>query len=66
MAKIRVQQRVERHTWQAFCLMTDDGLSGAEVAERLQMKEPAVFVAKSNVQKMLSEEVQRMERADSR
>ena len=66
LAKVRVQQRVAPHTWEAFCLMTEQGLSGAEVAERLQMKEPAVFVAKSNVQKMLGEEVQRLERADSR
>jgi RNA polymerase sigma-70 factor (ECF subfamily) len=66
LAKTRVQQRVEPRTWQAFCLMTDDGLSGQEVAERLQMNAAAVFVAKSNVQRMLGEEVQRLERADSR
>lgn len=66
LAKARVQQRVEARTWQAFCLITDDGLSGAEVAARLEMNVPAVFVAKSNVQRMLGEEVQRLERADSR
>ena len=64
LAKARVQQRVEPRTWQAFCLMTDDGLSGAEVAARLEMNVPAVFVAKSNVQRMLAEEVQRLERAE--
>jgi len=66
LAKASVQQRVEPRTWQAFCLMTEEGLSGADVAARLGMNVPAVFVAKSNVQRMLGEEVQRLERASSK
>ncbi len=65
LAKARVQERAEPHTWQAFCLLTEDGLSGAKVGERLGMNAAAVFVAKGNVQRMLGEEVQRMERAAS-
>jgi RNA polymerase sigma factor (sigma-70 family) len=57
----RVQERVEPHTWAAFRLTTIDGLSGAAVAEQLQMKVTTVFKAKSKVQKMLQEEVKRLE-----
>src|SRR5262249_49170900 len=37
-AQNRVRQRVEPHTWQAFCLTAVDGLSGAEAATRLGVK----------------------------
>jgi RNA polymerase sigma-70 factor (ECF subfamily) len=57
----RVRQRVQPHTWEAFRLMALDGLSGAEVAERLGMKPGAVFVARSKVQKMIQEEVRRLD-----
>ena len=48
----------------AFRLTALDGLSGAEAAERLGMKPGAVFVARSKVQKMLQEEVQRLDTAE--
>jgi RNA polymerase sigma factor (sigma-70 family) len=57
----RVQERVEPHTWAAFRLTAIDGLSGAAVAEQLKMKVTTVFKAKSKVQKMLQEEVKRLE-----
>jgi RNA polymerase sigma-70 factor (ECF subfamily) len=57
----RVRERVEEHTWEAFRLTALDGLSGAEAASRLDMKVATVFKAKSKVQKMLQEEVQRLE-----
>jgi RNA polymerase sigma-70 factor (ECF subfamily) len=57
----RVRQRVKPHTWEAFRMMALDGLSGAEVAERLGMKPGAVFVARSKVQKMIQEEVHRLD-----
>ena len=57
----RVQERVESHTWAAFRLTAIDGLSGAAAAEQLQMKVTTVFKAKSKVQKMLQEEVKRLE-----
>ena len=34
-AMAEVQQRVKPHTWRAFCLLTQDGLSGAAIAEEL-------------------------------
>jgi RNA polymerase sigma-70 factor (ECF subfamily) len=60
-AQTRVQQRVEPHTWEAFVLTAVEGLSGAEVAGRLGLKVATVFKAKSKVQKMLQDEVARLE-----
>jgi RNA polymerase sigma-70 factor (ECF subfamily) len=60
-AMARVQQRVATHTWEAFRLLTFEGLSGAEVAARLGMQVTMVYVAKSKVQKMLRQEVDRLE-----
>ncbi len=61
LATTRVRQRVEPHTWEAFRLLAHEGLSGAEAASRLGMKVATVFVARSKVQKMLQEEVRRLE-----
>jgi RNA polymerase sigma-70 factor (ECF subfamily) len=60
-AMSRVQKRVEPHTWEAFCLTALEGLPGATAAERLNLKIATVFKAKSKVQKMLQEEIARME-----
>jgi RNA polymerase sigma factor (sigma-70 family) len=60
-AMARVQLRVQPHTWQAFRLLAVEGRSGAEVAEQLGMKVATVFVARSKVQKMLQEEVRKLE-----
>jgi RNA polymerase sigma-70 factor (ECF subfamily) len=60
-ARVRVQQRVEPHTWEAFCLTTVERLSGADVAARLGVKVTTIFKAKSKVQKMLQQEVARLE-----
>jgi RNA polymerase sigma-70 factor (ECF subfamily) len=57
-----VQLRVEPRTWEAFHLLAVDGLSGAEVAEKLKMKVSTVFVARSKVQRMLREELARLDR----
>jgi RNA polymerase sigma factor (sigma-70 family) len=59
-----VQQRVQSHTWEAFRLMTQEDLSGQEVAQRLGMKVGAVWVAKSKVQRMLHEEIRRLDTLD--
>jgi RNA polymerase sigma-70 factor (ECF subfamily) len=60
-AQRRVRLRVEPHTWEAFRLLTFDGLPGAEAAARVGMKVSAAYVAKSKVQKMLQEELARLE-----
>jgi RNA polymerase sigma-70 factor (ECF subfamily) len=61
VATANVRERVEEHTWEAFRLTAMDGLSGAEAASRLGIPVASVFKAKSNVQKMLREEIGRLE-----
>jgi RNA polymerase sigma-70 factor (ECF subfamily) len=60
-ATTRVRRRVAAHTWEAFRLTTEEGLSGADAAARLGMKVYTVFKAKNKVLKMLQEEVARLE-----
>jgi RNA polymerase sigma factor (sigma-70 family) len=56
-----VRQRVEANTWEAFRLTAQEGLAGAETAERLGLQVAAVFKAKSRVQKMIRDEVAKLE-----
>jgi RNA polymerase sigma factor (sigma-70 family) len=60
-AMLRVQLRVAPQTWQAFHLTAIEGLSGADAAARIPMQVAQVFVAKRRVQKMLRQEVARLE-----
>jgi RNA polymerase sigma-70 factor (ECF subfamily) len=60
-AKARVRLRVAPHTWEAFRLLALDGLPAAEVAARVRLQVAMVYVAKSKVQKMLQEEIQKLE-----
>jgi RNA polymerase sigma-70 factor (ECF subfamily) len=64
-AMARVRLRVAPQTWQAFHLTAFEGLSGAEAAERIPMQVAQVFVAKRRVQKMIREEVARLEAAEA-
>jgi RNA polymerase sigma-70 factor (ECF subfamily) len=63
LAQDQVRQRVEPHTWDAFRLTALEGLSGADAAAQLDMKVATVFKAKSKVQKMLQEEIARLEQS---
>lgn len=58
-----VRARVAAHTWESFRLMALEGLSGAEAASLLGLTLYTVFKAKNKVQKMLREEVARLESA---
>jgi RNA polymerase sigma-70 factor (ECF subfamily) len=60
-AMARVRLRVAPQTWEAFRLTALEGLSGAEAAARIPMQVAQVFVAKRRVQKMLQEQVARLE-----
>jgi RNA polymerase sigma factor (sigma-70 family) len=60
-AKIRVRLRVAPHTWDAFHLSAIEGLPVAEVALRVHLQIAMVYVAKSKVQKMLQEEIEKLE-----
>lgn len=56
-----VQSRVSQQRWQAYRLSAMEGLSGADVAEKLNMKVATVYTAKHKIQSMLEEEVKRLE-----
>jgi RNA polymerase sigma factor (sigma-70 family) len=60
-AKRRVRERVKPKTYQAYELLAEEGLSGMEVSERLEMKVANVFVARHNVEEMLKEEIKILE-----
>ena len=60
-AKVRVRLRVAPHTWEAFRLTALEGLPVAEVAARVHLQVAMVYVAKSKVQKMLREEIGKLE-----
>jgi RNA polymerase sigma-70 factor (ECF subfamily) len=60
-AKMRVRLRVAPHTWEAFRLVALEGLAVADVAATVQMQVAMVYVAKSKVQRMLQEEIQKLE-----
>jgi RNA polymerase sigma-70 factor (ECF subfamily) len=58
---VRVRLRVAPHTWEAFRLAALEGLPVAEVAARVDLQVAMVYVAKSKVQKMLQEEIGKLE-----
>jgi len=60
-AKVRVRLRVAPHTWEAFRLVALEGRPVAEVAAVVQMQVAMVYVAKSKVQRMLQEEIRKLE-----
>src|SRR5262245_56535808 len=60
-AKVRVRLRVAPHTWEAFRLVALEGVPAAEVAAEVHMQVAMVYVAKSKVQKMLQEEIRKLE-----
>jgi RNA polymerase sigma-70 factor (ECF subfamily) len=60
-AKARVRLRVAPHTWEAFHLISFEGLPVAEVAARSHLQVAMVYVAKRKVQKMLHEEIAKLE-----
>ncbi|WP_435008184.1 RNA polymerase sigma factor [Tundrisphaera lichenicola] len=59
----RVQGKVSRPTWEAFRLTALEGLSGAEASGRLAASVASVFVSKHRVQKLLKEEIRKLEAA---
>lgn len=61
LAIARVRARVAAATWDAFRLTTFEGHSGAEASGLLGIPVASVFVARHRVQKMLREEIARLE-----
>ncbi|MFO0881297.1 MAG: sigma-70 family RNA polymerase sigma factor [Gemmataceae bacterium] len=60
-AMARVRLRVQPSTWDAFRLTALEEKSGSEVAQQLGMKVANVFVARSNVRKMIEQEIRRLD-----
>jgi RNA polymerase sigma-70 factor (ECF subfamily) len=60
-AMARVRDRVEPATWEAFRLTAIVGVPAAEVARRLSKQVATIYVSRSNVQKMLQEEIALLE-----
>jgi RNA polymerase sigma-70 factor (ECF subfamily) len=60
-AKVRVRLRVAPHTWEAFRLVALEGRPVAEVAATVRMQVAMVYVAKSKVQKLLRQEIRKLE-----
>ena len=56
-----VRERVPVQQWEAFRLTALEQLSGAEAAARLGMLVATVYTARSKVQKLVRDEVQRLE-----
>jgi RNA polymerase sigma-70 factor (ECF subfamily) len=60
-AMAAVRQRVKAGTWEAFRLVALEGKSGEETARLLGVSVDLVFKARSNVTKLLREEMQQLE-----
>jgi len=61
LAAAQVRLRVEPRTWESFRLTAVEGLSGAAAAQRLGLAVLAVFQNKSRVQRMLRDEIRRLD-----
>jgi RNA polymerase sigma factor (sigma-70 family) len=60
-ATMRVRLRVAPQTWEAYRLTAVESLTGAQAAKRLGMQVATVFQAKGRVQKLLQQEVAKLE-----
>src|SRR5262249_17893810 len=60
-AMARVKARVPPQTWDAFRLTALEGWSGAPAAAQLQMRTAQVYLARSEVQGMIREDVRKLE-----
>jgi RNA polymerase sigma-70 factor (ECF subfamily) len=63
LAIARVRERVASLTWEAFRLTTFEEYSGAEASQLLGIPITSVFVAKHRVQKILKEELVKLDEA---
>jgi RNA polymerase sigma factor (sigma-70 family) len=60
-AMLRVRLRVAPHNWEAFRLTALDGVPAAEVGTRLSMKIANVYAARSNVQRLIRQEMEKLD-----
>jgi DNA-directed RNA polymerase specialized sigma24 family protein len=64
LAISRVRARVAPATWEAFRVTTFEECTGAEASRLLNMPIASVFVSKHRVQKLLKEEIEKLEGPD--
>lgn len=62
-ARIRVQQKVDGKHWEVFELATDQQVSGADIASRLDISIANVFQIKSRIQRMIRDQIQQLEKS---
>jgi RNA polymerase sigma factor (sigma-70 family) len=60
-AMLRVRLRVAPHNWEAYRLTAVEGIPARAAAQRLSMKIANVYAARSNVQRLLREQVEKLE-----
>jgi RNA polymerase sigma-70 factor (ECF subfamily) len=61
-ALLRVRLRVAPHNWDAFRLTALEGVPACEAAGQLRMKVANVYAARSSVQRLVREEVEKLDR----
>ncbi len=61
LAVQQVRPRVKPHTWDAFFLTTYEQLSASQAAQRLNISEGVVYISRFRIQKMLMDEVERLD-----
>jgi RNA polymerase sigma-70 factor (ECF subfamily) len=62
-ATIQVRFRINPHTWEIFRRLVYEEHAGVEVAAQMKIRVSAVYMAKSRVQKLLKEEIAKLEQA---
>ena len=62
-ATTQVRMRIQPQTWEIFRRLVYEDQSGTDVAAELNIGISAVYMAKNRVQKMLKEEIARLEQA---
>ncbi|MDB4778001.1 RNA polymerase sigma factor [bacterium] len=62
-AMLIVRRRVNENTWQAFQMTAINGISAQHVATQLEMAITAVYKAKSRIQRLLKEEIERIDQS---
>lgn len=63
-AMIEVRLRVAPHNWEAFRLTAIVGEEPAQVGRRLEMKIANVYAARSNIQRLLRDEIEKRQGRD--
>jgi len=64
-AAATVRKRVEERRWQAWHLTAVENQPAGDVSRKLEMKVPTVYSSRYQVQKLISEELQQLERRET-